>query len=360
MGQFKPMVKMETTEPSVMLKLKKGGHVSVKGSAKAESGHKPMHKFDGGPMGVRGLPMVGGSAAPLEAAAPRRPSMADRRKAMMMAQMARQRPMKSGGDVAQDKAMIKKAMAQHDAQEHKGGKGTKLKLKSGGVAMGAAGFASGGIIKSERGVGPYKTTLMHEANRDNSPAKTGSVKNANAGGYKNGGKVARKSHGGVMDYVEGNVVGTPPGKTNTTTGEVKKANAGGYKKGGALKKAFATGGLVNTGKPVAMPQGHKKPTPPVVINQLSGTFKNGGKVQRKNGGGLSDKQSERESKGFKAHYEREAEENKALSDALNPMTYIRPLVDKVKGALGSAPGAVTKTRESTTVVPQRKKGGNVN
>jgi hypothetical protein len=36
-------------------------------------------------------------------------------------------------DKKQDVAMIKKAMKQHDAQEHKGGKGTKLSLKKGGV-----------------------------------------------------------------------------------------------------------------------------------------------------------------------------------------------------------------------------------
>ena len=35
-------------------------------------------------------------------------------------------------DLAQDKAMIKKAFKQHDAQEHKGGKGTMLILKKGG------------------------------------------------------------------------------------------------------------------------------------------------------------------------------------------------------------------------------------
>jgi hypothetical protein len=35
-------------------------------------------------------------------------------------------------DMAQDKALIKKAFKQHDAQEHKGGKGTSLKLKKGG------------------------------------------------------------------------------------------------------------------------------------------------------------------------------------------------------------------------------------
>ena len=35
-------------------------------------------------------------------------------------------------DKTQDKAMIKKAFKQHDAQEHKGGKGTSLKLAKGG------------------------------------------------------------------------------------------------------------------------------------------------------------------------------------------------------------------------------------
>jgi hypothetical protein len=36
-------------------------------------------------------------------------------------------------DKSQDKAMIKKAFKQHDMQEHKGGKGTSLKLKKGGM-----------------------------------------------------------------------------------------------------------------------------------------------------------------------------------------------------------------------------------
>ena len=35
-------------------------------------------------------------------------------------------------DIKQDKALIKKAFKQHDAQEHKGGKGTIIKLKKGG------------------------------------------------------------------------------------------------------------------------------------------------------------------------------------------------------------------------------------
>ena len=51
-------------------------------------------------------------------------------------------------DTAQDKAMIKKAFAQHDAQEHKGGKGTTLKLASGGSASARAdGCATKGKTK---------------------------------------------------------------------------------------------------------------------------------------------------------------------------------------------------------------------
>ena len=55
-------------------------------------------------------------------------------------------------DKSQDKAMIKKAFKQHDAQEHKGGKGTKLALKKGGMAMKMArgGLAAG--HKSANGV----------------------------------------------------------------------------------------------------------------------------------------------------------------------------------------------------------------
>jgi hypothetical protein len=46
--------------------------------------------------------------------------------------------------MAQDKAIIKKAFKQHDAQEHKGGKGTKLSLAKGGKTkkMAAGGSAS--------------------------------------------------------------------------------------------------------------------------------------------------------------------------------------------------------------------------
>jgi hypothetical protein len=38
----------------------------------------------------------------------------------------------AAADKKQDVALIKKAFKQHDTQEHKGGKGTSLKLKKGG------------------------------------------------------------------------------------------------------------------------------------------------------------------------------------------------------------------------------------
>ena len=70
-------------------------------------------------------------------------------------------PMKKGGmakmakggmakdDKSQDKAMIKKALKQHDEQEHKGGKGTTLKLAKGGVFRKSAnGVAKKGLTKA--------------------------------------------------------------------------------------------------------------------------------------------------------------------------------------------------------------------
>jgi hypothetical protein len=53
-------------------------------------------------------------------------------------------------DKKQDVAMIKKAFKQHDAQEHKGGKGTSLKLAKGGFTRAADGIASKGKTKAKQ------------------------------------------------------------------------------------------------------------------------------------------------------------------------------------------------------------------
>ena len=75
------------------------------------------------------------------------------RKQMMGMKKGGMKKMAEGGktDIAQDKAMIKKAFKQHDAQEHKGGKGTELKLKKGGTFRSAAnGVATKGKTKGSQ------------------------------------------------------------------------------------------------------------------------------------------------------------------------------------------------------------------
>ena len=88
--------------------------------------------------------------------------------------------MKEGGnvDMAQDKAMVKKAFKQHDAQEHKGGKGTNLKLKMGGKAC----YADGGQVMKSSEMSPEKMPQGKKA--PSAPVKT----NFSSGTFKNGGR----------------------------------------------------------------------------------------------------------------------------------------------------------------------------
>ena len=245
MGQFKPMVKMMTTEPTVELKLKKGGKVEKK-------------------MQMGGMPAPAMPAAParggmMPAASPGRPSMAARRRAMMAmpAGAAPAAPvgmagkmLKEGGEskathkaeMSKMKGLEKELKSHESKPASKGHKG----LKTGGVVDGQGGYKAGGIINTEGQGGAYRDTKMSTAKTDHSPAKTGDVKLGNGGGY--------------------------------ATGGVAKSNGGGYRKGGAAKKHYAAGGVVDSGAPVAMPQGRKKPSTPVSINELSGTFKKGGSV----------------------------------------------------------------------------------
>jgi hypothetical protein len=183
MGKFTRMPKMKTTEPSVdEVKMKKGG--------KAKK------------MAMGGDPRMAAMPAQQD---PR--MMAAMKKRAMMARppmaAAEQSPMmmrKKGGkaDMSQDKALIKKAFKQHDMQEHKGGKGTSLKLKKGGMKK----FATGGVIN---GQGGYKDGGMPMVEKDGKSvpafAADGKGKMKTGGvirGYKDGGHVAMacKAEGG--------------------------------------------------------------------------------------------------------------------------------------------------------------------
>jgi len=309
MGQFKPMVKMYTTEPSVELKLKKGGSVK-----KADGG------MMGAPMGAApagglppAMPARGGMPG---AAAPMKPSLAMRRRAMkgMPAAPGPAAPvgpaasmMKKGGKAeggeskAEHKAEMKaikglgKELKSHEKMPaSKGHKG----LKAGGEASGAAIDSAETKTTVKGNAGPYEKTKMHTATADRAKGPTGAVKEGNAGGYKRGGKVMKKATGGAIpsESTSGTYATTEvhSGKYDSAsgtggvkmgnaggfkTGGVAESNAGGYKRGGrATKKAYATGGLVDDGRPVAMPQGNKRVPGPVEITQLAGTYKKGGRV----------------------------------------------------------------------------------
>jgi hypothetical protein len=328
MGQFKPMVKMETTEPSVELKLKKGGKVVKKadGGMMGSPAASMPPPARGGMMGakapmrpplamrrraMRGMPSGAGPAGPVGGAAQMQASMPPSMPPPMPAA-----PMKKGGkaDMSQDKAMVKKAFKQHDMQEHKGGKGTTLKLKhggkmaTGGVVNGQAGFATGGVAKS------------------------------NAGGFKKGGKIKGMMDGGMAGsgMMDDGMMGIPAA----------------YKKGGAPKKAYAAGGTVNSGRPVAMPQGNKPASKPVRINELAGTYKSGGKVMAEGGSSGQDKYTVKDPKAVSDKASSELEE------ALNPIGMVKELYGKAKKYLmPKSSGSVTK--ESVTVTPAKKRGGSV-
>jgi hypothetical protein len=272
MGQFKPMVKMMTTEPTVELKLKKGGSAHKKMKHGGDADHKPMQgKMNGGIMGALSgaTPVIRGTTAAPVARMPSRPSMASRRKAMMAkAPMMPKRMMaKDGGKACKDGGDVEKELKAHASKPaskaHAG-------LKKGGTAYYAHGGSVIPVSASKKGAEKYVSNISTAEHTTKTSGKTGDVKFGNGGGYKTGGVVL------------GNGGGYKKGGKACATGGVALGNAGGYKKGGASKKAYASGGSVNDeGKATSMPQGNKKPSAPVSINKLSGTFKKGGTVAEK-------------------------------------------------------------------------------
>ena len=382
MGQFKPMVKMETTEPSVELKLKKGGKV-VK---KADGG------MMGSPMSAAGamppsMPARGGMPGGM---APMKPSLAMRRRAMkglpsgagpagpvggaaaMQASMPpppapTAPPMKKGGKAEGGES---KAMHKSEMKAIKGVK-SDLKTHAGKAASkGHKGLATGGVVNGQGGFA------------------TGGVAKANGGGYKKGGKIKGMMDGGMAGSgMMGN------GMMNDGMMNEGMPAYSAYKKGGAPKKAYAAGGTVNSGRPVAMPQGSKPASKPVRINELAGTYKKGGKVtpaegrllkasagenaasfraakkdtnqkygpasmMKLKGGGTTDL-----SKGAYDKSIGPDEDDMSMARSIRgfPGKVFSKVKDVAKDLFSSGPKAdsVTKTKESVTVTPAKKRGGSV-
>ncbi len=90
-------------------------------------------------------------------------------------------------DIKQDKAMIKKAFKQHDMQEHKGGKGTNLKLAKGGKAKR---FDEGGEVEiGDPNPAPkIESSELPPMSEEQPAAKPSSFKDAFAAARKGGEK----------------------------------------------------------------------------------------------------------------------------------------------------------------------------
>lgn len=150
MGQFKPMVKMKTTEPSVELKLKKGGSVAM-----AKGGCMPMRK--GGIMET---------------------AMHERNE-------------------RDEIKRVEKELKGHERKAaslaHKGLKKGGRAYATGGVVNGQTGYKMGGsipkngIIKSEKG----RSTMADGANPKQLKGPTGVVKKGAPAGFKTGGRTVK-------------------------------------------------------------------------------------------------------------------------------------------------------------------------
>ena len=263
MGQFKPMVKMFTDEPSVILKLKKGGKVKAAGQADGfksmasntsktfegaadgaapkkpsmaerrkamnpnqyAKGGKVAHKQMGGPMpGAAGAAALGAAAPAGSAMRPMgRAALASMAPAARMARAAQVRRaltgMKKGGSAMAECAKLEKELKHHEALS----------------ASKAHGKASGGEIDAaetkttlKNSVKPYAKTKMDTSKKDKAHG-TGDVKMGKPAGYKMGGTIE-----GNEKAFENTKMVTSKVDRASGTGGVKMSNAGGYKKGGKV------------------------------------------------------------------------------------------------------------------------------
>jgi hypothetical protein len=292
MGQFKPMVKMFTNEPSVILKLKKGGKVAHKADGfktmhkmsessmfeAAEHGKSPKkpsvamrrramnpqmyakggkvaRKMDGG--GMPGMPMAAPAAAMAPAAAAAMMGGAGRARmggmgappmaAMNRAKLAQMAPaaqaaraaqvrkaltgMKKGGSAA-DCAALERELKHHESMSAK---------RAHGKASGGAIDAAETKTTLKNSVKPFAKTKVVDGDKKDKAHGTGEVKEGKPGGYKMGGTI----EGNEGEYENTKVVDGDHNDPAHGTGGVRMGNSGGFKKGGKIHHK-KEGGLLST------------------------------------------------------------------------------------------------------------------
>ena len=338
MGQFKPMVKMMTDEPSVILKLKKGGkvhHKETKKEERAEHGHKSMHhahsgmheafesehghspkkpsmherrkamnpnqyakggkvahKLDGGAM-----PMGAPQAMPQVPQAMGRQAVMgmDPRARMARAQMVRKAltGMKKGGHMGMEKHIEKLEKELHHHESMPMDKAHKMHHK-----------ASGGAIDRdetkttiESGAKKFMKTKVVDGDHHDKHHGTGQIKEGKPAGYATGGAIPSDTHekknpgkikmhgtieGNEHDYLNTEMHSAKRDKAHGTGG-IKEQNAGGFKRGGkvpGLGRAIEGGDWEN--RPADTAHGGKMNGKTGQVNESNaGGFKHGGKASKK-------------------------------------------------------------------------------
>ena len=338
MGQFKPMVKMFTDEPSVILKLKKGGkvhHKETKKEERAEHGHKSMHhahsgmheafesehghapkkpsmherrkamnpnqyakggkvahKLDGGAM-----PMGAPQAMPQVPQAMGRQAVMgmDPRARMARAQMVRKAltGMKKGGHMGMEKHIEKLEKELHHHESMPMDKAHKMHHK-----------ASGGAIDRdetkttiESGAKKFMKTKVVDGDHHDKHHGTKGIKEGKPAGYATGGAIPSDTHekknpgkikmhgtieGNDHDYLNTEMHSAKRDKAHGTGG-IKEQNAGGFKRGGkvpGLGRAIEGGDWEN--RPADTAHGGKMNGKTGQVNESNaGGFKHGGKASKK-------------------------------------------------------------------------------
>ena len=179
---FSQMPKMMTDEPSVILKLKKGGHVGMGKKSNSESGHMGMRDTDNS---RKNFSEMGDSAE--DGNSPMKPSMSERRKAMAAPMMMA----KKGGKVGKEEKEIRKV--EKELKKHEGEKASKAHkgLKSGGRAMDS--FETKTTIEGNEK--KYIDGKMMDGEKHDKKGGTGSIKEGETAGFKHGGNVTKHKEG---------------------------------------------------------------------------------------------------------------------------------------------------------------------
>jgi hypothetical protein len=331
MAKFEQMVKMMTNEPSVVLKLKRGGNVKSKAAAMAGHGHQPMS-----------MPKMSMAAEP--GMAPKRPSMSSRMKAMNpnmyakggdvqgkqmggrqmmgapMSPMGRSALMGMTPDARNARAMaVRKAITglkkggpanqdkcdklEKELREHKSMSADKAHAYADGGSTNKEGAEAcapkmGEVMtRNTAGKGTAGKFLSNisTSKPDRSPAKTGEVKKGNGGGFKDGGPMQYKAVGGTVSgnekaYENTKMNTARPNTGSKTTGSVKMGNGGGYKSGGNVEgdsiDKFVTRNTVKGGDWANRPANTAKPG---VTNASTGNVRLGNAGGYKEGGNAGKK-----------------------------------------------------------------------